>query len=311
VRSLQGSRVVAAAQPNYLFKLQQQSEASASDAAPAAPPHYATEKLRLPQAHGVATGQNVLVAVIDSGIDATHPELAGAVVNTFNALPSPEKAETHGTGMAGVIVAHGKVAGVAPAAHILAVRAFDGSDGNTFAILKGLDWAAANGARVINMSFAGPADPAIGRSLAAARKLGIVLVAATGNAGAKSPPLYPAADPNVIAVTATDADDKLFDLSNRGRYVAVAAPGVDILAPGPDATYQVGSGTSFAAANVSGVVALMLQQRPGQKPEAIRATLMATARDLGPKGFDEQFGAGLADAFAAVTANEPVAAARN
>ena len=76
---------------------------------------------------------------------------------------------------------------------------------------------------MINMSFAGPDDPAIHRSLEAARKKGIVLVAAAGNAGAKSPPLYPAADPNVIAVSATDADDKLFEQSNRGRYITVAA----------------------------------------------------------------------------------------
>ena len=84
------------------------------------------------------------------------------------------------------------------------------------------------------MSFAGPADPAIHRSLEAARKKGIVLIAAAGNAGAKSPPLYPAADPNVIAVTATDADDKLFEQSNRGRHIAVAAPGAQILVAIPE-----------------------------------------------------------------------------
>lgn len=117
--------------------------------------------------------------------------------------------------------------GAAPDAKILAVRAFDpkdvGAEGTTFNILKAIDWAAAHGARIINMSFAGPADPAIHRSLEAARKKGIVLVAAAGNAGAKSPPLYPAADPNVIAVSATDADDKLFEQSNRGRHITVAA----------------------------------------------------------------------------------------
>ena len=168
----------------------------------------------MPQAHALAKGDDVLVAVIDSGVDTNHPELAGAIAQTFDTLPAPMTPHKHGTAIAGLIAAHGKLTGAAPAANILAIRAFDptakGADGTTFNILKGLDWAAANGARVINMSFAGPSDPALHRSLAAAHKKGIVLVAAAGNAGPKSPPLYPAADPNVIAVTATDADDKLF-----------------------------------------------------------------------------------------------------
>ena len=108
------------------------------------------------------------------------------------------------------------------------------------------------------MSFAGATDPAIGRSLQAAYEKGIVLVAAAGNAGAKSPPLYPAADPNVIAVSATDADDKLFEQSNRGRHIAVAAPGAQLLVAIPDGGYEVSSGTSYSAAEVSGIVALML-----------------------------------------------------
>ena len=158
----------------------------------------------------------MLVAVLNSGVDEKHPELAGAIAQTYDTLPGPLTPHKHGTAIAGLIAAHGKLTGAAPAARILAIRAFNptakGADGTTFNILKGIDWAAANGARVINMSFAGPSDPALHRSLEAAHKKGIVLVAAAGNAGPKSPPLYPAADANVIAVTATDADDKLFAL---------------------------------------------------------------------------------------------------
>ncbi len=179
----------------------------------------------------------------------------------------------HGTAIASLIAAHGKLMGAAPGAKILAVRAFDpkaaGAEGTTFNILKSLDWAAAQGARVINMSFAGPDDPAIHRSLEAARKKGIVLVAAAGNAGAKSPPLYPAADPNVIAVSATDADDKLFEQSNRGRYITVAAPGAQILVAIPDNGYEMSSGTSYSAAEVSGIVALMLQRKPDLTPDKV------------------------------------------
>jgi len=160
------------------------------------------------------------------------------------------------------------------------------------------------------MSFAGPPDPAIHRSLMAAHNKGIVLVAAAGNAGPKSPPLYPAADPNVIAVTATDADDKLFPPSNRGRYIALAAPGAQILVAIPDGGYEVSSGTSYSAAEISGIVALMLQRKSDLAPNKVRDILLATAKDLGPKGRDIMFGAGLADAYGALMAEEtPIAAA--
>jgi subtilisin family serine protease len=156
-------------------------------------------------------------------------------------------------------------------------------------------------ARIINMSFAGPADPGIHRALEAAHKKGVVLIAAAGNAGAKSPPLYPAADPNVIAVTATDANDQLFTGSNRGKHVAVAAPGVDVLIAVPNGSYEVSTGTSFSAAEVSGIAALMLQRKNDLSPAAVRDVLLATAKDLGKKGRDDDFGAGIADAYRAVT----------
>jgi subtilisin family serine protease len=169
-------------------------------------------------------------------------------------------------------------------------------------LLKGLDLAATHGAQIVNMSFAGPKDALIGRGLAALAARNIVAVAAAGNAGPKSPPLYPAADANVIAVSATDAQDRLFAASNRGSYIAVAAPGVDVFLPAPDDKYQITSGTSFSSAFVSGLAALLLQRNPMLKPEEVRATLMKTARDLGPPGPDDQFGAGEADALAAVSA---------
>ena len=226
---------------------------------------------------------------------------------------TPAAPHKHGTAIAGLIAAHGKLMGSAPRAQILAIRAFDptgiSAEGNTFSILKSLDWAAANGARVINMSFAGPTDPAVHRSLEAARKKGIVLVAAAGNAGAKSPPLYPAADPNVIAVSATDADDKLFEQSNRGRHIAIAAPGAQILVAITDGGYEVSSGTSYSAAEVSGIVALMLERKGDLTPDKVRAILLATAKDLGPKGHDIMYGAGLADAYAAVMAESAPALA--
>lgn len=309
IRALETDTIVVTAQPNYLVRLQQAESKTEGD-----PAQYELAKLHLPQAHALAKGDNVLVAVIDSGVDASHPDLAGAVAQTYDALDTPTAPHKHGTAIAGLVAAHGKLMGSAPGARILAIRAFDPAgktaEGSTFGILKSLDWAAANGARVINMSFAGPADPAIHRSLEAAHKKGIVLIAAAGNAGAKSPPLYPAADPNVIAVTATDADDKLFEPSNRGSHIAVAAPGAQIMVAIPDGGYEVSSGTSYAAAEVAGIVALMLERKGDLTPDQVRAILQSTAKDLGPKGRDIMFGAGLADAYGALMASSaPVTAA--
>ena len=301
---------VRSVQANFRYALQDQKTAMTEGD----PAQYALLKLRLPQAHTLAHGANVTIAIIDSGIDIRHPELANAIVGSFDALGSKEGPHVHGTGIAGAIVSHARLMGSAPAARILAIRAFGvapgGAESTSFVILKGLDYAAANGAQIVNMSFAGPKDALIERGIAATAAKGIVMVAAAGNAGPKSPPLYPAANANVIAVSATDAQDKLFTASNRGGHIAVAAPGVDIFLPAPDEKYQMTSGTSFSAAYVSGLAALMLERNPALKPGEVRAILMKTARDLGSPGRDDLFGAGEVDAFAAVSAvaTAPVAA---
>lgn len=305
VRELVAAGNVKSAQRNNIFRLQQAAAAKPEGD----PAQYALAKMRLPEAHQLSVGADVTIAVIDSGIDVTHPELAGVISGTFDALNNGEGPHSHGTSIAGVIAAHARLMGTAPSAQLLAIRAFgvqkSGAESNSFVILKSLNYALSKNAQVINMSFAGPHDPAMERGLAAAAAKGIVLVAAAGNAGAKSPPLYPAADRNVIAVTATDQSDKLFVQSNRGSYVAIAAPGVDILSPAPDGKYQVSSGTSLSAAFVSGVAALMIARNPNISAADIRSTLASTARDLGPKGRDDQFGAGQADAFSAVSAVAP------
>ena len=165
-------------------------------------------------------------------------------------------------------------------------------------------------ARVINMSFAGPSDPMLRKALAAARAKGITLVAAAGNAGPKSPPLYPAADPNVIAVTAIDADDQLFSGANRGSYVTVAAPGVDILVPAPGGRYEVTTGTSVAAAHVTGLVALLVERWETLDPASVQNVLTSTAKELGPAGRDDQLGSGLVDAYEAIMALDKIAGPR-
>ena len=156
------------------------------------------------------------------------------------------------------------------------------------------------------MSFAGPADPRLADALDRAAKRGIVLIAAAGNAGPNSPPLYPAADRNVIAVTATDMEDRLYTGANRGNHIAVAAPGVDVLVPAPGGNYQFTTGTSVAAAHVSGVVALLIERNPKLTPGDVRRILTRTAKSLGPR---ERAGAGLVNAYQAVSSASPRAAA--
>jgi subtilisin family serine protease len=292
---------VRSVQFNFRYFLQQQRKTTTEgDAA-----QYAVAQLRLPQAHQLVRGMNVTIAVIDSGVDARHPELANSVADNFDALGSKEGPHVHGTGIAGAIVAHARLMGSAPEARLLAIRAFGGGskgESTSYVIIRGMNYAAEHGAQIINMSFAGPKDPLIERAIAATAAKGILMVAAAGNAGAKSPPLYPAANPNVIAVSGTDAQEKLFAASNRGNHIAIAAPGADIFLPAPDDKYQITSGTSFSAAYISGVAALIMERNPALKPNDVRAILMKTARDLGTPGRDDLFGAGNADAFAAVTA---------
>ncbi len=300
-------RQVAGAQPNYLYELAQPT-VSGQAQEPVNSAQYAPDKLRLLDAHRLASGNKVLVAIIDSEVDRTHPDLAGAITASFNAASAAEPPHSHGTGMAGAIAAHRNMLGTAPRVGLLTVRAFsataNSAEGTTFNILKGLDWAADQGARVVNMSFAGPPDPRLRDALQKAYNRGMVLIAAAGNAGPTSPPLYPAADPGVIGVTATDSRDAVFSGANRGNYIAVAAPGVDVFAPAPNGAYQLSTGTSIASAEVSGVVALMIERNPSLTPAAVRRILMETATHLGPKG-NRDFGAGLVNAYEAVRAAKP------
>ena len=319
IQALAAFQIVAGAQANLIYGLVQ-----AGAPAPAPAPElaqdpdlagrtqegdaaqYSLSKLGLIDIHRQMKGDNVTIAVIDSEIDVEHPDLKGAILEQFDAVGAEDKPHSHGTGMAGAIAAHRRLMGIAPAAKIYAIHAFSSGaaspESTTFNILRGLDWATAKGARVINMSFAGPRDPSMERALKAAHDKGIVLIAAAGNAGPKSPPLYPGADPNVIAVTATDVDDKIFSGANRGRYIAVAAPGVDILVPAPDGTYQLTTGTSVASAEVSGIAALMIERNPDLRPEDVRKILTVSAHRMTAKDRDDDFGSGLVDPSKAIQA---------
>jgi hypothetical protein len=313
IRSLETQKI-GIAQPNYVFELQQDARVAALP--PEKGDQYVIDKLHLREAHAIASGANVTVAVIDSLIDTAHPDLVGSVVGQFDAVAATDKPDEHGTGMTGAIVAHRKLLGVAPRASILAIHAFTPDakhpqQATTQSIVAGIDWAIGRGAKIINMSFAGPYDPMLQMALKKARDQGVVLIAAAGNMGPQSPPLYPAADENVIAVTAVDQNDVLLPQANQGAHVALAAPGVRVWEATPHATYNYTTGTSVAAAHVSGVAALIRERNPNIDPAALEDALYTTARDLGTPGRDPQFGYGLVDPYRALTALEAKAVARN
>jgi len=154
--------MAAIAQPNYVYALQEQATAPAPAAQGEPEPQgdaaqYILEKLKMLDVHRMVRGANIPIAVIDSEIDFTHPDLVGVVAQRFSAVGgAPEKPHPHGTGMAGAMAARQRVLGTAPAARLLAVHAFSSNaakaESTTFNILKGIDWAVGQGARVINMS---------------------------------------------------------------------------------------------------------------------------------------------------------------
>jgi subtilisin family serine protease len=308
IRTLETEKI-GVAQPNYLFQLQQDTHVAALPPPKGDPAQYVIDKLHLRDAHAIASGADVTVAVIDSLIDQTHPDIAGSVSGQYDAIVATDKPDEHGTGMTGAIAAHRRLLGVAPQARILAIHAFSPDakhpqQATTASIVAGIDWAMRNKAKIINMSFAGPYDPLLHVALENAHKSGVILVAAAGNMGPQSPPLYPAADENVIAVTAVDDKDKVLPQANQGAHVALAAPGVNVLEAAPRASYNFTTGTSVAAAHVSGVVALLLQRNRGIDSATLEQILFSTARRLGTSERDPQTGYGLVDPYRALTALE-------
>jgi len=272
---------------------------------------YALEILHVAPVLDVTKGTGIKVAIVDSGVDVTHEALAGAhiavldIISEPNAILTTPTPEVHGTAIASIIVGRGKLQGIAPEVDLLAIRAFrqtDASSGaarsSAFYLSKGISTAIEHGVRVINLSLTGPQDRLVAQAVEQALLSKIAVIAAAGNAGAGAPPAYPAAQAGVIAVTATDGKDRLYRQANRGSYVTLAAPGVDILVAEPGG-YGYLSGTSMATAYVSGLSALMIARADDLTPTRLRKLLEATAADLGPPDRDPDFGAGRVDATAA------------
>ncbi len=262
----------------------------------------------------------VTVAVVDTGVDLTHPDLAGQVDTAHdwdfvNGDSSAQDDDGHGTHVAGIVAAATNnaigVAGVAPGCRILPVKVLDSrGSGDSGTVADGIKYAVDQGAKVINLSLgSASADSYLWDAVSYASMHDVVICAASGNNHSQGGALYPARFEGVIGVAATANDDSHPDFSNAGPGVDIAAPGVDILSTYPSRFVPSGSvemsGTSMATPFVSGVAALVRSEFPTASAVEVEQRLEANARDLGAPGWDPYFGYGRVRADVSLTAAPP------
>jgi subtilisin family serine protease len=254
---------------------------------------YGARAVHADRAHAWETGRGVRIAIVDTGIDTNHPDLVDRVVKTVNFVEGGEKTFTtdqHGTAVAGVIGARADngigIYGIAPDADLLAVKAcwHRGSGGleawcSSWTLAKAIDFAIVERVRVLNLSLSGPADPLLGRLIAkAVEEQSITVVAALMEGG--DPALsFPSSLSTVIAVVASDAQGNV--RARVGKHpAALAAPGIEVLTTVPHGAYNFLSGSSFAAAHVSGIVALLLEANPRLSPQQVKEVLVDSGRPV-------------------------------
>jgi len=263
----------------------------------ALPVRYAADLVGVPAAGTCRV--DVRIGLIDTGV-GRHPALSGTTITqrSFVARDASRNV-THGTAVASILV--GNLPGatpLAPGARLYSANVFAGEGkalrADALAIIEALDWMAAERVPVVNLSLMGPDNDLVARAVRAAAERGLILVAAAGNAGPEAPPAFPAAYPAVISVAAIDARGRPYARNNRGTYVEIAAPGVDIWAAdarlGGEAFW---TGTSFAVPFVTAVVASDVAAGRARDINDSRRRLAASARDLGAPGRDPIFGHGL------------------
>lgn len=271
----------------------------------AAPPSpeipWGVARVDAPAAWAKTRGEGVKVCVIDTGVDTTHPDLAGNVKGGWNAIAKSADYKDdngHGTHVTGTIAALGKdggVIGVAPAADVYAVKVLDSNGNGSYDdVIAGMQWAVENHMQVASLSLgADKGNDSLAAAVAAMAKAGVVLVAAAGNSGGAVS--YPAAYPGVVAVAAMDSNNQVASFSSRGPQVSVIAPGVAIKSTYMGGGYQTMDGTSMATPHVSGLAALAIAAKRLSAPDAVLSALKAAAVPL-PGVPAEQQGAGVVDA---------------
>ncbi|MFM8657827.1 MAG: S8 family peptidase, partial [Chthoniobacterales bacterium] len=268
-------------------------------------------KVSAPSAWDTTTGSSaVTVAVVDSGVQANHPDLVGRVLAGYDFVNNdsdPADDNGHGTAVAGVAAAKGNdgigVAGAAWNVAILPVKTMNSSGSGSYsAIANGITYSADRGAKIINLSLGGTlSSSTLQNAVSYAWNKGSLLVAAAGNNGS-STTVYPAAYPNVVAVSATTSADTLASFSSYGSFVDLSAPGQDITTTWIGSSYVTISGTSFSSPLTAGVAALALSRTPALSNAQISSLLTGNTDDLGAVGYDTFFGSGRLNAAKVVSA---------
>lgn len=277
---------------------------------------WGISKIHADKVWTLTVADTVKVAVIDTGIELSHPDLKLNIKGGYNAIRpgrSPNDDNGHGTHVAGIIAAVNNnigVVGVAPAADLYAVKSLSKSGSGFLSdIIEGIDWAIQNKMQVINMSLGTRSDiQSFHDAVIRANNAGIVVVAAAGNdfGGAVN---FPAGYPEVIAVSATTLGDQIASFSSVGPEVDFAAPGENIFSSYRGQTYKILSGTSMASPHVAGAAALTMSITEKCdtdfdgvcSPLEVKQRMELTAMDLGILGFDNSYGSGLINAETAVT----------
>jgi serine protease len=267
---------------------------------------WGLDDLAIESAWSHSVGSQVDIAIVDTGVAASHPDLRGrvcsgvaflngdGVTRTGKGATDPQGHGTHVAGIAAASTGDGVgVAGVAPRARLVPVRVMD-DKGHGYAsdVARGIIWAVDHGAEVINLSLGGPGTPSMESALDYALDLGVVVVAAAGNDGPGGAPSFPGAFDDAIAVASYDRGGAVSSFSTRGSYVDVAAPGRSILSSLRTGDWGFMSGTSMATPHVAGLAALLLAEDPSRTPAQVRQRIETTAVDAGAAGRDPAYGAG-------------------
>ncbi|MEV4820291.1 S8 family serine peptidase [Micromonospora sp. NPDC049274] len=270
--------------------------------------------LKVAEAHKISTGDGVVVAVADTGVDP-HPDLSkNLLIGTDTVAGGSGDGRTdsnsHGTSMAGLIAAHGRAGdagalGIAPQSKILPIRASTSDNlGEADDLAAAIEYAISKRAQVINISSGGASTPRLVRAIEAALAANIIVVAAAGNVP-HQPVSYPASEEDVITVGGVDREGHHAAVSVTGPEIDVVAPAVDIYSTSYGGKYSKGTGTSSATAIVAGAAALIRSKYPYLPAQEVAHRLTATAIDKGPPGRDDEYGYGVIDLVAALTADVP------
>jgi len=306
IDQMENDKDVKSVEPNYLLAVPEVDQRSVFHVdGPGASGTFfqqaALQVIRALDAQALADGSGVVVAVVDTGVEGGHPALGNVLAGYDYVDNDSDPSEVtggpgygHGTMVAGLITL------VAPGVSIMSVRAF-GPDGrgSTSDVAKAIRFAAMNGADVINLSFGTVDQPQAMRGAINFARTRAVLVASAGNQATEVPMEYPASDVNVVAVAATDLQDYKASFSNYGSHIRVCAPGVSLTSAYPGGSYATSEGTSFAAALVSGTVALVLAA--GQRDAVSAIENSAVNIDALNPGYQGLLGSGRIDAYEAVS----------